>query len=140
MAEPPEHFPFVVDPRWRLLLAPLRPEAPGSGVHIGADGFTARLGPWLVTTPLDNIADATVTGPFAAWKALGPRLSAADRGLTFGTSTVAGVCIRFHRPVRGLDPFGLIRHPGLTVTVARPEQLAQRLRPPQPATEDHPDG
>ena len=31
-----------------------------------------------------------------------------------------GVCIRFAEPVRGMDPMGKIRHPGLTVTVAEP--------------------
>jgi len=27
------------------------------------------------------------------------------------------VCIRFHVPVRGVDGLGVVRHPGLTVTV-----------------------
>ncbi|WP_060711281.1 hypothetical protein [Pseudonocardia sp. HH130629-09] len=56
-------------------------------------------------------------------KALGARLSLADRGVTFGSATERGVCIRFHRPVPALDPFGTLRHPGITVTIADPERL-----------------
>jgi hypothetical protein len=60
-------------------------------------------------------------------KVLGARLSLADRGLTFGSDTAGGVCIRFAEPVRGLVPFGLLRHPGLTVTVTTPDLLLTRL-------------
>ncbi len=59
----------------------------------------------------------------------GPHLSFADRGATFATSTEGGVCIRFHRPVRALLPFGPLRHPALTVTVAEPDRLVELLEP-----------
>lgn len=98
------------------------------GVWVDDDVLTAAFGPWSVRTPTRNVAGAEVTGPFAAWKVAGPRLSLADRGLTFGTSTRAGVCITFHEPVPGIEPTGLLRHPSLTVTVAEPELLAARLR------------
>jgi hypothetical protein len=62
-----------------------------------------------------------VTGPFAAWKVLGARLSLADRGLTFGTVPSAGVCVSFRDPVSGIEPTGRLRHPNLTVTVAQPD-------------------
>jgi hypothetical protein len=87
------------------------------------------FGPWRVVTTTANIASAEVSGPYAAWKALGVRLSLADRGLTFGTVSSAGVCILFHDPVPGIEPTGLLRHPNLTVTVAEPQMLADRLRP-----------
>jgi hypothetical protein len=95
-----------------------------SGLELDADGLRVRLGPWLVTTPLRNLAGAEVVGPFSAFRAIGVRLSLADRGLTFGTTTERGVCLRFHEPVPGIEPWGLLRHPGLTVTVAEPDLVA----------------
>lgn len=101
----------------------------GCGVYVDEVELDVRFGPWRVRTPLDNVAGAEVGGPYAAWKVLGARLSLADRGLTFGTTTAAGACIRFHRPVPGLLPPGLpLRHPALTVTVHRPHLLVRRLR------------
>lgn len=122
------HFPFVVDPRFARLLTPLHPDRKTSGVRVGRSGLSARFGPWHVHTPLTNIAGASVTGPFSALRAIGPRVSLVDRGLTFGTNTLIGVCIDFHRPVRGVDPLGVLRHPALTVTVAEPQLLARWLR------------
>jgi hypothetical protein len=37
------------------------------------------------------------------------------------------VCVLFHEPVTGLEPFGRIRHPGLTVTVADRQGFADAL-------------
>jgi hypothetical protein len=103
----------------------LRPVlGPRSGLELDAGGLRVRLGPWLVTTPLHNLAGAEVNGPFSAWRALGVRLSLANRGLTFGTTTERGVCLRFREPVAGIDPWGVVRHPALTVTVAEPELVA----------------
>jgi len=89
--------------------------------------FVARFGAWTVRTPLTNVASASTGGPYHWWKAVGVRLSLGDKGLTFGSSTRAGVCVAFHEPVRGLDPWGLVRHPGLTVTVERPDELVACL-------------
>jgi hypothetical protein len=113
------HADFAVAHPWlRRVLGPR------SGLDLDADGLRVRLGPWLVTTPLSNLASAEVVGPFSAMRGLGVRLSLTDRGLTFGTTTEGGVCLRFHEPVRGIDPLGLIRHPGLTITVAEPALVA----------------
>jgi len=88
-------------------------------VRLTAHRFIARFGPWLLATPLTNIVDASVTGPYRFFKTAGPaRLSVADRGLTFASNGEEGVCLRFAESVPGMDPFGLIRHPNLTVTVA----------------------
>ena len=82
-------------------------------------------------TPRVNVAGADRSGPFAPVKVIGgPRLSLADRGVTFATSTDGGVCIRFHRPVRALLPVGPVRHPALTVTVADPDRLVELLENP----------
>lgn len=99
-----------------------------SGVWVDDEVLTARFGPWVLRTPTANVADARVTGPYQAWKVAGPRLSLADRGLTFGTTTRAGVCLTFREAVAGIEPTGLLRHPSLTVTVSEPELLVERLR------------
>jgi hypothetical protein len=90
----------------------------------------ARYGWWAVATPLANIAAVSVTGPYRVWKVIGPpHISFQDRGLTFATNSDLGVCIRFHEPVKGIDPRGFIRHPGLTVTVDDPVGLVAALQP-----------
>lgn len=87
-----------------------------------------RFGPWRVRVPLSEIASAEVTGPYAWPKVIGPpHLSLADRGLTFATTNREGVCIRFRRPVRGIEPVGLLRHPALTVTVRDAPAVAELL-------------
>ena len=97
-------------------------------VTITGDRLVARFGPWSCETTLDNIVSVELTGPYRAYRAIGPRGSFADRGLTFGTTTAGGVCLCFCEPVRGLDPAGLIAHPGLTVTVADREGFAAAVR------------
>ena len=87
------------------------------------------LRPWSVRTPRSNVSGVELTGPYHWWKVIGAHLSLADRGMTLGTNADRGACITFHRPVRGLDPLGLLRHPALTVTVARPEELRDALQP-----------
>lgn len=124
----PDRWTFAVDPCHRGLLAPFGLHgAADASVELDDDRLLVRFGYWSVCTPARNLAGAQVTGPFAAVTALGPRLSLADRGLTFGTSTEQGVCIRFHHPVPGIEPLGVLRHPGLTVTVDDPESLADAV-------------
>jgi hypothetical protein len=98
-------------------------------VDVGDGGLDAHFGRWRVSTPLANITDVTVTGPYAFLKTAGSaRLGITDRGLTFATNGDRGVCISFGTPVRGLDPLGILRHPELTVTVAEVDRLAELLR------------
>lgn len=121
-------FSFRFHPAFAALALPLgvRPET--SGVDVADDGLVVRFGPWRVRTPLSNIVAATVTGPYRWPKVVGPpHLSLSDRGLTFGTNPDEGVCIRFARPVTGIDPWGIVRHPALTVTVDEPAALAELL-------------
>lgn len=97
-------------------------------VELDDHHLVARFGPWRVRTELDNVVSAVVSGPYAWPKVIGPaRVSLRDRGLTFGTNPDAGVCIAFARPVAGLDPLGLLRHPSLTVTVDDGAALAELL-------------
>jgi hypothetical protein len=90
-------------------------------------GLTARFGRWRLTTPWSNVRDVQVTRGYRWYKALGPRASLADRGVTFGTNAVAGTCVCFHQPVPALVG-DRMPHPGLTVTVAEPEALAAAVR------------
>lgn len=123
LADPGELGPFLGTALRLLGVTPA-----SSGVWVDDDVLTATFGPWVLRTPTVNVADARVTGPYEAWKVAGPRLSLADRGLTFGTTTRAGVCLTFHEAVAGIEPSGLLRHPSLTVTVSEPELLVDRLR------------
>jgi hypothetical protein len=75
-------------------------------------------------------AHATGTGTGQFKMAFHPpfRLSLADDCLTFGTTTRRGVCLLLGEPVPGIELLGLIRHPGLTLTVAQPQPLAATWR------------
>lgn len=99
-----------------------------AAVVIRSGRLHAQFGPWRVDTPLSNVIRARITGPYSFLKTAGPaHLSLADRGLTMATNRESGVCIEFRDPVAGIDPFGLIRHPALTVTVADCAGLAAAL-------------
>lgn len=97
-------------------------------VRVEADRLVARFGPWRVHSALSNISAVEVTGPYAFLKTAGPaRLAITDRGLTFATNGDRGVCISFSSPVQGIEPFGLIRHPSLTLTVLDVDDLMSTL-------------
>ena len=124
-----EKFLFRFTRTYRLAGLPFGVTPGTSGVVLSNGELTARFGPWRVRTGLDNVASAEPTGPFRLLKSAGPgRLSLSDLGLTFATNPDQGVCIRFHRPVAGIEPTGLLRHPGLTVTVADCDALIAALR------------
>lgn len=121
-------FPFAFAQAYRVACRPfgIRPE--NASVEVGERTLRATFGRWLVQTPLANIAEVAITGPYRFIKTAGPpRLGITDRGLTFATNGERGVCIDFVRPVWGFDRLGLIRHPNLTVTVAEVERLATLL-------------
>jgi hypothetical protein len=112
-------FAFRFVPAYRAA-ALLFGVTPGRAWAAVADGrLDVRFGPWRVRTPLANVAGTEVTGPYAFLKTAGPaHLAITDRGLTFATNGRRGVCVRFHEPIGGLEPFGVIRHPTLTLTLA----------------------
>ncbi len=80
------HFPYRYDLRVAPIWLPFR--WPGEqGVTLTEDGrFVARYGLLRVEAPLATVREAHVTGPYRWWTAVGPRLSMADDGLTFGTN------------------------------------------------------
>lgn len=88
----------------------------------------ARFGPWLLRTPIDNVAETDVTGPYRWWRVLGVRLSLADQGITFGSSAHRGLCLSFAEAVPAILPGRFLRHPGATLTVADPHGLETAIR------------
>lgn len=111
--------------RWNRLFG-ITPRT--SVVAIGNAELVAEFGPWTLRTPLNNITAVASTGPFRWWRVVGPaRLSLSDRGLTFATNTRRGLCLTFRDPVTAIEPFGLIRHPTLTVTVHDPAGLSEAI-------------
>jgi hypothetical protein len=123
-----ERFVLRADAPWRWILRLMGVRPGAAQVELTADGrVVATFGPFRVATPVSNVRDFHLTGPYRWWRAIGPRGSGADRGFTFGTSTRDGVCLCFDdwppaRYVRGG------RMESLTVTVADPDALAGALR------------
>jgi hypothetical protein len=124
-----ERFDFAFAPRYRLPGSLFRVRPATAWVEVRDSELYAKYGPWRVTTPLSNITRVSITGPYSFLKTAGPaRLAITDRGLSFTPNGDRGVLICFAVPVRGLDPFGVIRHPELTVGVAEPERLIDYLK------------
>ncbi|HET6876513.1 MAG TPA: hypothetical protein VFH38_03190 [Jatrophihabitans sp.] len=124
-----ERFEFGFDPRYRRAAWPFGVRPDTTWINVGGGTLAVRFGPWRVATPLTNIADVAITGPYAFVKTAGPaRLGVTDRGLTFATNGRRGVCLQFREPIKGIDPWGLLRHPNLTLTAADCDALAAALR------------
>ncbi|MCF6476305.1 hypothetical protein FAF44_49395 [Nonomuraea sp. MG754425] len=124
-----EEFGFAFEDRYRPLLAALGIRPGTCRLTLGDDLLRVRFGPWLVLSPRANVTGAEPSGPFSPLKAIGVRVSPADGGLTFGSSTTQGVCVSFRRSVSGSEPLGVLRHPALTVTVEDPARLIGLLTP-----------
>lgn len=121
-------FPFRFVPSYRAagLAFGVTPSTTWARVEDGR--LRVRFGPWRLDTPATNVEGHQVTGGFGWLKTAGPaHLSLADHGVTFATNGDRALCVRFHEPVRVLDPTGRLRHPGATLTVADPEGLAAAL-------------
>ena len=121
-------FPFHFDARVRLASKAFGVSPARSFVDVSATELSIRFGLWHLSTPLSNVVGAETTGPYRWFKVAGPpHLSFADRGITFGTSTASGVCIRFREPVMMRPSYARMSHPGATVTVERPDELLTLL-------------
>jgi hypothetical protein len=125
-----ERFDFAFLRRYRLPLSLLGIGPRTAWVAVEGDVLTIQFGLWRLCTPIDNVRDARRTGPYRGWRAIGPRLSLADRGVTFGTTSAAGVCLQFVSAVPALLPAKWLRHPAATVTVADPDRLVALLTGP----------
>ena len=121
-------FDFAFDPLYQAVALAFGVTPDRCRVDVEDGRFDARFGFWRLTTDLDNIAGAEVSGPYRRYTTIGPaHLSLSDRGLTFASNRDRGLCITFKEPVPGIEPTGRLRHPGLTVTVADVDGLAQAL-------------
>ncbi|MEV4727004.1 hypothetical protein [Micromonospora humida] len=125
---PAHRFAFRFDPAFRVPLALLGIRPQTCAVLLDDAELVIRFGRWRLRTGRANVVDAQRGGPYHWWRAVGPHLSLADRGVTFGTGTTAGVCLRFGTPVPGLAPGRWLRHPAATVTVTDPDALLAALR------------
>lgn len=123
-----EQFSFAFDARFRPMLALIGVRPGTAQVTLTAERLVARFGPWTCETSIGNVRGVCRTGPYRWFKAIGPRGSLVDRGLTFGTTSTAGVCVLLREPVPGLAPIRWLRHPGLTLTLAEPERFVSSLR------------
>ena len=123
-----QRFPFRFDPAYRLPALAFGIVPSTAWVEVDDHELRARFGLWSLRTPRSNVAGAEETGGFQFVKTAGPaHLSFSDRGVTFATNGDRAACVRFHQPVRAIDPTGLIRHPGATFTVADPPALIAAL-------------
>jgi len=128
-------FPFEFEPRYRRILWLLSVTPARSGVQIDDGSLRVRFGLWRVQTDVSNIRCAEETGPYQALRAIGPHISMADQGLSFGSTTRGGVCLLFHEAVPGRETLGMIKHPGLTVTVEDPVGLIDAIADAQRSTD-----
>ena len=123
-----ERFEFEFDQRVRPAAAMFAALPHTTWLELRDDELEIRFGLWRLVTPRENITGAEITGPYRWLKIAGPpHLSFTDRGITFGTSTERGVCIRFARPVPMRPPYWPLQHPAATVTVQRPSALVSLL-------------
>jgi hypothetical protein len=130
VTSPGTAFPFLFEHRYAVAgrWCGIRPAR--TSIIVTEDALQVRFGPWSVDTALANITVVSLTGPYAFVRTAGSaRLGLTDRGLTFATNSRAGVCLQFAEPVTGIDPFGTIRHPNLTLTPADRAGLAAALHP-----------
>lgn len=121
-------FDFAFDPLYQAVALAFGVTPGRCRVDVEDGRFDARFGFWRLTTDVANIAHTEISGPYRRYTTIGPaHLSLNDRGLTFASNRDRGLCMQFREPVPGLEPTGRLRHPGLTVTVADVEGLAEAL-------------
>lgn len=121
-------FAFDFDRAYRIAGLPFGVRPATTEVLVSADVLSVRFGPWRLRTPLANITDVALDGPYRLHRTAGPaHLSLGDRGITFATNGRRGVCLQLAEPVPGIDPFGRIHHPNVTVTVDDPDRLVALL-------------
>lgn len=121
-----QRFRFAFDPRFERMLGLVGIRPTNAYALLDDEALRVTFGRLGVTTPTTNISDVQITGGYRWYRAIGPRLSLADHGATFGTNAEIGACIRFREPVPGLLGQRL-RHPGLTLTLEDPRGFAHAV-------------
>jgi hypothetical protein len=120
-------FDFAIDPRYARILRLFGVRPGRAWIQIDAERLSVVFGFWRFETPLANIDCARLTGPYRPARAIGPRISLKDHGISYCTNTDQGVCVLVREPVRGRETVGLVRHPGVTVTPVDPAGFAREL-------------
>jgi hypothetical protein len=121
-------FPFRFARSYRPLALALGITPATAYVEVADGHLRVRYGLWWLETPLANVVSTERTGGFTWLKTVGPpHLSLADRGVSFTTNGDDALCVRFHEPVKVLDPTGRLRHPAATLSVADPAALDAAL-------------
>lgn len=121
-------FPFRFTTAYALAARPFGVTPDRARVVLTPTTLVAHYGHWALETDVPNIVAAEIDGPYRFLKTAGPaHLSLADGGLTFASNGDRGVCLQLRMPMRGMEPFGILRHPNLTVTVADCEGLVEAL-------------
>ncbi|MGC4813851.1 PH domain-containing protein [Micromonospora sp. DT228] len=123
-------FAFRFDPVFRPVLALLGVRPATTWVAVTDRDLVIRYGPWRLRTDRENVTAVELSGPYRWWRVIGPHLSLADGGASFGSSTAGGICLRFGTAVPAVVPGGWPRHPAATVTIADPPALARVLAVP----------
>lgn len=122
-------FAFEFQDHYRPLTLMFGATSRNSKVRLSAAGrLSARFGFVRLETHVNNISGIERSGDYQWWKAIGVRASLSDRGLTFGSSTRQGVCLKFVEPVKPTPSIPGWRHPGLTLTLADPDGFIAALR------------
>jgi hypothetical protein len=128
MTSSESRFPFQFERRYAIAGRLFGVTEARTAIVVTDSHLHARFGPWRIDTALTNLTRVSLTGPYAFLKTAGPaHLGLTDRGLTFATNSHAGVCMEFAEPITGIDPFGQIRHPNLTLTPGDCAGLAAAL-------------
>jgi hypothetical protein len=123
-----QRFEFRFSRSYRLAARPFGITPQSAWVQIDDGHLLANYGPWRLDTTLANINRVAITGPYWFYRTAGPaRLGVTDGGLTFASNGEQGVLLSFRKGVPAIDPFRLIRHPELTVTVADVPGLVSAL-------------
>ena len=123
-----QRFEFRFTRPYRLAAQPFGITPQNAWVQIDDQHLLANYGPWRLSTTLANISRVAITGPYWFYRTAGPaRLGVTDGGLTFASNGDQGILLSFRKGVPAIDPFRLIRHPELTVTVADVHGLISAL-------------
>lgn len=124
----PSRFPFAFSGLVGIVARALGAGPHRAHVDLSGGDLRVRFGFLLLVTPLANVAEGIVTGPYRWWRVVGPlRVSLADRGASVASTASGGVCLRVHEAVPFSRRVGRLRTPAVTVTVADPVGLLQAL-------------
>ncbi len=122
-------FPFAFDLKFQAALLPVAATPLTAKVTIEDDGsLRCRFGVVKLETTVANVKATELSGPYKFYKAIGIRLSGKDRGVTFGSNTDRGVCVKFHEAVPTSPPFGTMTHTAITLTLEDPEAFIDALK------------